>query len=179
MIFLRIIWPNFIGLVWCCHTKFQIGIATAIPLPAPLLLLMKLYWLEWLYHKGSAGALCTWLISCHMLIVRRRELIQLTDRWSCMRMSAALAVKCSLKVQSKQMLANGSMLLCQEIHTARLPKFDCKADETKNLSMMGKRRWFRPLMVFSLSTIAALYYMLTLCSWWWLSDPRLASAILI
>ena len=36
MIFLSINCPNFIGLVWRCHTKFQIGMAVAIPLPAPL-----------------------------------------------------------------------------------------------------------------------------------------------
>jgi len=44
-IFLRINYPNFIGLVWCRHTKFQIGIALYetllygmpdIPLLAPL-----------------------------------------------------------------------------------------------------------------------------------------------
>jgi len=39
MVFLKINGPNFIRLIRCCHTKFQIGMAAAIPaipLPAPL-----------------------------------------------------------------------------------------------------------------------------------------------
>jgi len=39
MIFVRINCPNVIGFVWRRHTKFQIGMAAAlpaIPLPAPL-----------------------------------------------------------------------------------------------------------------------------------------------
>jgi len=36
MIFLKMNCPNFSRLVWRRHTKFQIGMAAAIPLPAPL-----------------------------------------------------------------------------------------------------------------------------------------------
>jgi len=41
MIFLKINCPNFSRLVWRCHTKFQIGMAAAIPaipLSAPLIM---------------------------------------------------------------------------------------------------------------------------------------------
>jgi len=44
MIFLKINCPNFSRLVWCRHTKFQIGMAPATPailLPAPLDLTAK------------------------------------------------------------------------------------------------------------------------------------------
>jgi len=39
MIFVRINCPNVIGLIWRRHTKFQIGMAAAILLPAPLFVL--------------------------------------------------------------------------------------------------------------------------------------------
>jgi len=52
MIFLRINCPNVIGLIRRRHTKFQIGMAAAIPaipLPAPLVLTLRGAWTQ--LHK--------------------------------------------------------------------------------------------------------------------------------
>jgi len=55
--------------------------------------------------------------------------------------------------------------VCLEIHTARSPKIDREPGET-NTVRVRRTEMNNAFDGCSLSTIAALYYMLTLCSWW-------------